>query len=98
MTKTDVEDGRVDEEARASAMRSTRRTIPAPRARTQDRRRPRKPARRDRGAGVELTEAGEEQGEEGGRERRPRARSRPLLVRASRVGYSDPPEQPAVRA
>ena len=60
----------------------------------QDRRR-REGEGAQRRAGVELAEAGKDQGEEGRRERGPRARSRALRVRASRVGYSDPPNRAA---
>ena len=51
-----------------------------------------------RRAGIELAETGEDQREERRREWRPGARSRALCVRASRVGYSDPPKSSARRA
>ena len=85
----------------SSAMRSTRRTIPATEREQQDRA-GRERQRAHRRAGIELAESGEDQGEECRRERRPRARSRALQVRASRVGYRQPPKRaprrPAVSA
>ena len=71
-----IEDRRVDQEAE---QRDPVDPQDHPRAEREDEDRPgREGQGAQRGTGVELTESGEDQGEEGGRERRPVTRSRAL--------------------